>query len=125
MDLKGRMQGFGIVKKQHDHIEQFKMQFFGSLFAYDEALMKHSDPALAGALWRNFFMSSETTTPEEIECVIGYIRKQLQHLDSLPSDQFVGKGAATFLRVDSSSLDRDYSLRRLKYCLSWPDWAPK
>ncbi|VDD81867.1 unnamed protein product [Mesocestoides corti] len=86
------MRGFGILRKQHDHIEQFNMQFFGSLFAYDEAFLMHSDCALAGALWRNFFLSSPDTSAFQLETLVAYIRKQLAHLDALPSDQVLGKG---------------------------------
>ena len=117
------MRGFGIFRKQHDHVEQFNMQFFGSLFAYDEAFMLHSDAAFAAALWRNFFLSSPDITAVQLEKLVAYTRKQLAHLDSLPTDQFLGKGMPTFLRISETSLNNDYAMRRLRYCLTWPEWA--
>ncbi|VDL90396.1 unnamed protein product [Schistocephalus solidus] len=123
IDLKGRMRGFGIIRKQHDHVEQFNMQFFGSLFAYDEAFLKNSDAALSAALWRNFFLASPLVSAVQLETMVRYIRKQLAHLDSIPNDIFLGKGFATFLRLQDETLKNEYALQRLRYCLTWPSWA--
>lgn len=117
------MRGFGIIRKQHDHVEQFNMQFFGSLFAYDEAFMTHSDVALAAALWRNFFLFSPDTTAADLGTLVNYIRKQLAHLDTIDSDQVVGKGMPTFIRLNDEKLNTEYAMRRVRYCLTWPDWA--
>ncbi|VDK86204.1 unnamed protein product [Dibothriocephalus latus] len=123
IDLKGRMRGFGIIRKQHDHVEQFNMQFFGSLFAYDEAFLKNSDAALSAALWRNFFHASSSISAVQLETMVKYIRKQLAHLDSIPNDLFLGKGFATFLKLQEETLKNEYALQRLRYCLTWPSWA--
>ncbi|KAM7537290.1 hypothetical protein Aperf_G00000061075 [Anoplocephala perfoliata] len=122
-DLKARMRPFGVIRKQHTQVDQFKSQFFGSLFAYDEAFLTHSDPALAAALWRNLYLSSPGTSAEHLDALVRYIRKQLAHLNSLPSEQVVGKGVPTFLRLSEQKLDKEYASRRLYYCLTWPDWA--
>ncbi|VDL57759.1 unnamed protein product [Hymenolepis diminuta] len=122
-DLKGRMKPFGIIRKQHDHIDQFKSQFFGSVFAYDEALLMHSDAALAAALWRNLFISSPDTSAEQLDTLVRYIRRQLAHLNSLPSDQVVGRGMPTFLRLNEEKINPEYANRRMYYCFTWPEWA--
>ncbi|CDS39729.1 ubiquinol cytochrome c reductase complex [Echinococcus multilocularis] len=121
-DLKGRMRPFGILRKQHDHVEVFNMQFFGSVFAYDEAFLLHSDTALAAAVWRNLFLASSYTSAFHLDSAVHYIRKQLAHLDALSSDQIVGKGMPTFLRLFEDKLDPNYANRRLHYCLTWPEW---
>lgn len=120
--MKSRMRPFGILRKQHDHVEVFNMQFFGSLFAYDEAFLMHLDAALAAAVWRNLFLASPYTSAVHLDSVVHYIRKQLSHLDALPSDQIVGKGMPTFLRLFEDKLDLEYANRRLRYCLTWPEW---
>ncbi len=99
------------------------MQFFGALFAYDEAFMMHSDAALAAALWRNFFLSSPNTTAEHLDLLVGYTRKQLAHLDAISCDQFVGKGMPTFTRLSENTINAEYANQRVRYCLTWPEWA--
>lgn len=117
------MKPFGIIRKQHDHVDQFKSQFFGSILAYDEGFLMHSDPALAAALWRNLYLSSPDTKAEYLDTLVHYIRKQLAHLNSLSSDQIVGKGMPTFLRLNEDKINTHYANNRLYYCFTWPDWA--
>ncbi|KAL5969922.1 Ubiquinol-cytochrome-c reductase complex assembly factor 1 [Taenia solium] len=121
-DLRSRMRPFGILRNQHDHVEVFNMQFFGSIFAYDEAFLMHLDAALAAAVWRNLFLASPYTSAVHLDSVVHYIRKQLSHLDALSSDQIVGKGMPTFLRLFEDKMDLEYANRRLRYCLTWPEW---
>nr|CDS32796.1 ubiquinol cytochrome c reductase complex [Hymenolepis microstoma] len=121
-DLKSRMKPFGIIRKQHGHVDQFKSQFFGSVLAYDEALLMHSDPALAAALWRNLFISSPDTSAEQLVTLVHYIRKQLAHLNSLSSDQIVGRGMPIFLRLNEEKINPEYANRRMHYCFTWPEW---
>ena len=116
------MRPFGILRKQHDQVENFKMLFFGALFGYDEAFLRHSDTALAAAVWRNLLLTSPNATAAQLDSLVHYIRKQLAHLDSLSSDQIVGKGMPTFLRISEEKLNTEYAKARLKYCFTWPEW---
>ncbi|VDP83321.1 unnamed protein product [Echinostoma caproni] len=101
----------------------FQMQFFGSMFAYDEGLLSHSDALLATALWRNLFMSCDTTSAVELELALEYLRKNLAHLDSLSSTTILRFGTPTFLPLVGKELNAHFANDRLRYCLSWPEFV--
>ncbi|THD19777.1 Ubiquinol-cytochrome c reductase complex chaperone [Fasciola hepatica] len=123
LDLRSRMRTFKILRKQHKQVSAFQMQFFGSMFAYDEGLLSHSDPLLATALWRNLFMSSDTTSAQELEIIVEYVRKNLVHLENLSSSTILRFGTPTFLPLVGSELNAHFANERLRYCLSWPEFV--
>ncbi|KAA0198713.1 Ubiquinol-cytochrome c reductase complex chaperone [Fasciolopsis buskii] len=122
LDLRSRMRTFKILRKQHKQVKAFQMQFFGSMFAYDEGLLSHSDALLATALWRNLFLSSDTTTGQELEIIVEYVRKNLAHLDGQSSSTILGFGTPTFLPLIGNELNAHFANERLRYCLSWPEF---
>jgi len=67
-------------------MHDFLAQFHGGVLAYDEGMCK-DDPIMAAALWRNLFTSSGT--PDQIAILVDYVRKELQTLDTMPSDDFL------------------------------------
>ncbi|KAF9199819.1 Protein cbp3, mitochondrial [Haplosporangium sp. Z 27] len=68
------------------YMHDFLAQFHGGVLAYDEGMCK-DDPIMAAALWRNLFTSSGT--PAQIATLVDYVRKELQVLDNIPSDDFL------------------------------------
>ncbi|KAF9999418.1 Protein cbp3, mitochondrial [Entomortierella chlamydospora] len=68
------------------YMHDFLAQFHGGVLAYDEGMCK-DDPIMAAALWRNLFTSSGT--PQQIAILVDYVRKELQILDNINSDDFL------------------------------------
>ncbi|KAK3832424.1 MAG: ubiquinol-cytochrome C chaperone-domain-containing protein [Linnemannia gamsii] len=68
------------------YMHDFLAQFHGGVLAYDEGMCK-DDPIMAAALWRNLFTSSGN--PAQIAILVDYVRKELQHLDTMSSDDFL------------------------------------
>ncbi|KAG0215129.1 Protein cbp3, mitochondrial [Mortierella sp. GBA30] len=68
------------------YMHDFLAQFHGGVLAYDEGMCK-DDPIMAAALWRNLFTSSGT--PAQIAILVDYVRKELQVLDTMNSDDFL------------------------------------
>ncbi|KAA3673380.1 cytochrome b pre-mRNA-processing protein 3 [Paragonimus westermani] len=123
LDLRSRMRTFKILRKQHNQVSAFRMQFFGAMFAYDEGFLSHSDALLVSALWRNLFLSSQTTTAQQLELALEYVRKNLAHLDSIRSDTIIRFGTPTFLPLLENQMNPQFANERLRYCLSWPVFA--
>ncbi|KAF9166790.1 Protein cbp3, mitochondrial [Actinomortierella ambigua] len=69
-----------------NYLHDFLAQFHGGVLAYDEGMCK-DDPVMAAALWRNLFTS--TGKPEQLALLVDYVRKELQTLDQMPSDEFL------------------------------------
>merc|ERR1712083_183120 len=61
--------------------ETFKL----SLYCYDEGLLC-DDHVLASALWRNFFDQKEDIQAKHLETMVHYVRRQLQHLSTMSSE---------------------------------------
>ncbi|KAG0045183.1 Protein cbp3, mitochondrial [Gryganskiella cystojenkinii] len=68
------------------YMHDFLAQFHGGVLAYDEGMCK-DDPVMAAALWRNLFTSSGS--PAQIAILVDYVRKELQTLDTMDSDDFL------------------------------------
>ncbi|KAF9107070.1 Protein cbp3, mitochondrial, partial [Mortierella sp. AM989] len=68
------------------YMHDFLAQFHGGVLAYDEGMCK-DDPIMAAALWRNLFTSSGT--PHQIAILVDYVRKELQVLDVMSSEEFL------------------------------------
>lgn len=113
------MRAFKIIRMSY-HVQAFRMQFYGSIFAYDEGFLTHSDAAMVLALWRNLFLSSPTASAQTLELALQYVRKNLAHLDSLPSSTVLRYGTPAFLPLVGDKLNADVARRRLEYCISWP-----
>ncbi|CAL8087284.1 unnamed protein product [Calicophoron daubneyi] len=105
LDLKSRMRTFKVLKGHHRQITAFRDQFFGAMFAYDEGFLSHSDPHMVAALWRNLFLSSTCTTAGQLELALEYCRKNLKHLDAIPSQTILGYGTPTFIPLTGEKID--------------------
>ncbi|CAH8500907.1 unnamed protein product [Schistosoma turkestanicum] len=120
-DMGRRLRAFKILMGSSKQIRIFRGQYFGNMVAYDEALLSYSDSHLATALWNNIWFSCPTTTFQEIEILIKYVRKQLEHLEKIPSNVFLEHGTPTFLPLMEDHIDFSLAKERLKYCLTFPE----
>ncbi|CAH8849035.1 unnamed protein product [Trichobilharzia szidati] len=120
-DVGKRLYAFNILTGRTKQIKVFRTQYFGSMFAYDEAILSSSDSHLAAALWNNIWISSSTATFQEIETLVKYVRKQLEHLEKTSSTVILGYGSPTFLPLLNDEIDFSFAEKRLKYCLSFPE----
>jgi cytochrome b pre-mRNA-processing protein 3 len=57
-------------------VHELSQQFQAALIGYDEGLQS-DDKVLAGAVWR-VFLQRDCKEPENIECLVHYIRKQVR-----------------------------------------------
>ncbi|CAH8519470.1 unnamed protein product [Heterobilharzia americana] len=120
-DMSRRLSAFNVLTGKLKQIKIFRTQYFGSMFAYDEALLSCCDSHLAAALWTNVWFCTPTTTFQEMEILVKYVRKQLEHLEKTTSTVILGYGSPTFLPLMQDEIDISFAEKRLKYCLSYPD----
>lgn len=59
-----------------EQMTELSEQFQAAIVGYDEGLLSE-DHVLAGAIWRRFFRQ-ECLNPEQVECLVKYIRKQVR-----------------------------------------------
>ncbi|XP_061487757.1 ubiquinol-cytochrome-c reductase complex assembly factor 1 isoform X2 [Rhineura floridana] len=68
--------------------------FYGALFGYDEGILS-DDHVLAAAIWRNLF-NKHCEDPRQLEIMVEYVRKQIQHLDAMPGEDLLLSGEVTW-----------------------------
>ncbi|XP_066993047.2 ubiquinol-cytochrome-c reductase complex assembly factor 1 [Anabrus simplex] len=83
------------VKTQLTELSQ---QFQAAIIGYDEGLLS-DDKVLAGAIWRRFFQQ-KCDHPEDIECLVKYIRRQVKLLDELPRDKILVSPDITWAELE-------------------------
>ncbi|KAL5286748.1 UQCC1 family protein [Megaselia abdita] len=79
-------------------IEVLSEQFQAALIAYDEGIML-DDKVLASSLWRRFF-EKNSEDYVSIEELVKYVRKQVNMLDSMNSQQFMIKPKVQWIPFD-------------------------
>ncbi|KAK5664120.1 hypothetical protein OQA88_335 [Cercophora sp. LCS_1] len=70
------------------YLKDLFVQWRGLLLAYDEGLVK-GDAVLASAVWRNLYKGREDVDVVALAGVVGFMRRCLKDLDSLPDDDFL------------------------------------
>jgi len=97
-DLEERIKLLGIVdtSEKKETMEEYAQQFLGLIVAYDEGLIG-CDKTLASALWRNMFYGKDTTDPEQLAFLVGYVRKQIQYLEMQDSGHLLLTGNVKWL----------------------------
>ncbi|KAH0619014.1 hypothetical protein JD844_018614 [Phrynosoma platyrhinos] len=68
--------------------------FYAAIFGYDEGILS-DDHVLAAAIWRNLF-NKHCDDPRELEIMVEYVRKQVQHLDAMPGEDLLLSGEVTW-----------------------------
>jgi len=97
-DLEERIKLLGVEDTSHkkESMEEYAQQFFGLIVAYDEGLLGN-DRILASAIWRNMFYTKESTSPEHLALLVGYVRKQMQFLEQQDSSSLLMSGKVKWL----------------------------
>lgn len=90
---------------RNKYLKDLHIQWRGLLAAYDEGLAK-GDAVLAAAIWRNVFKADEEIDIRKLAQIVSYVRRLLQSLDSLSSDELVG--------VQFGSIVQEANVVRLK-----------
>jgi len=102
----------GVLRNRHESITNLYEQSMAACFAYDEGSLG-DDHALAGALWRILFQKDEYADPQKIAGMVHYVRKQLAHLDRMPSEVVMSHGIVTFLPFEGDVLEYDVTVRHI------------
>ncbi|KAL9962713.1 hypothetical protein ACROYT_G031846 [Oculina patagonica] len=97
-DVEERIKNLGTIDSvvTKDTLQALVRQFYGLTIAYDEGLLC-DDTVLATVLWRNLFYNKERTDAEQLARLVEYVRKNVQHLDSVSSEQILCDGNITWL----------------------------
>jgi len=100
-DLEERIKLLGVVdtSEKKESMEEYAQQFLGLIVAYDEGLLG-CDKTLASALWRNMFYSRDTTDPEKLALLVGYVRKQMQYIERQDSGHLLLTGKIKWLPLN-------------------------
>ncbi|XP_034387717.1 ubiquinol-cytochrome-c reductase complex assembly factor 1 isoform X1 [Cyclopterus lumpus] len=89
VEQRSKIMGIDAIQRKEGMRAMTEM-FYAALFGYDEGILS-DDSVLAAALWRNLF-NSECEDPEQLELMVGYVRKQMQYVDSLDGDDLILTG---------------------------------
>ncbi|XP_068706087.1 ubiquinol-cytochrome-c reductase complex assembly factor 1-like [Montipora foliosa] len=89
-DIEERMKNLGTIDSVvvRDNMRVLLKQFYGLTIALDEGLLC-DDTVLATALWRNMFYNKKRTDAEALGRLVEYVRKNIQHLETLPADDLL------------------------------------
>jgi len=100
-DVEQRVKLIGVedTSERRETMEELAQQFFGLIIAYDEGLLSH-DRVLASALWRNLFYHKENTDAESLALLVGYVRKQIQHLETQSTNDIIMNGKIDWLPLN-------------------------
>jgi len=81
-DVESRILNLGVDNPIVLSGEQKKLAnvYYGFMVALDEALVE-GDAYFADAVWRNMWKMEDTCTPQRLNAMVHYIRKELQSLD--------------------------------------------
>ncbi|KAJ3327008.1 hypothetical protein HDU76_012434 [Blyttiomyces sp. JEL0837] len=80
LDVELRLSKAGVKMNLGKIVSDLLSSFYGQTLAYDEGLY-YGDAVLAAALWRNVFAAKDVSA-EQLEELVTYVRRQLQHIDS-------------------------------------------
>ncbi|XP_021937286.1 ubiquinol-cytochrome-c reductase complex assembly factor 1 isoform X2 [Zootermopsis nevadensis] len=68
-------------------LQELSEQFQAAIIGYDEGLLS-DDKILAGVVWR-IFLQQHCSDPENVECLVHYIRKQVKLFDEMIRDDIL------------------------------------
>lgn len=89
VEQRSKIMGVGASHRK-EGMKSMTETFYAAIFGYDEGILS-DDCVLAAALWRNLF-NCECEDPEQLELMVGYVRKQMQYVDALDGDDLILTG---------------------------------
>lgn len=104
LDVEERIDNLGTIDsvQKRDTLQVLQQQFYGITIGYDEGLLC-DDTVLATVLWRNLFHNKTRTDAEQLGRLVEYVRKNIQHLDSLPREHVLQDGRITWLPLNEQA----------------------
>lgn len=108
LDVEERIDNLGTIDsvQKRDTLLVLQQQFNGLSIGYDEGLLC-DDRVLATVLWRNLFQNKNRTDAEQLGRLVEYVRKNIQHLDSLPTEHVLQDGRITWLPLNEQFEEGD------------------
>ncbi|KAM8797940.1 ubiquinol-cytochrome c reductase complex assembly factor 1 [Eudromia elegans] len=93
VEQRGKLMGITSAALKED-LRSMVENFYAALFGYDEGILS-DDHVLAAALWRNLF-NRNCEDPRQLELLVEYVRKQVQHLDTLSGEELLLTGEVSW-----------------------------
>ncbi|XP_060628410.2 ubiquinol-cytochrome c reductase complex assembly factor 1 [Anolis sagrei] len=93
VEQRGKVMGIDSVSLK-ESMRSMTENFYAAIFGYDEGILS-DDHVLAAAIWRNLF-NKHCDDPRELEIMVEYVRKQLQHLDAIPGEDLLLSGEVSW-----------------------------
>ncbi|XP_063000548.1 ubiquinol-cytochrome-c reductase complex assembly factor 1 [Elgaria multicarinata webbii] len=93
IEQRGKVMGINSVARK-EALRSMTEIFYAAIFGYDEGILS-DDHVLAAAIWRNLF-NSNCDDPRQLEIMVEYVRKQVQHLDAMLGEDLLLSGEVTW-----------------------------
>ncbi|CAF3670480.1 unnamed protein product [Rotaria sordida] len=106
LDLRAQQILPGQGKVRRSQLEELRAEMNAFMIALDEGLVD-DDTVLAAAIWRHF-RHFQPTRLESLVTLVKYIRKNIQHLEQLPDENFIKNGYIYFLPLYSDIVDTKF-----------------
>ncbi|CAF4815869.1 unnamed protein product [Rotaria sp. Silwood1] len=106
LDLRAQQILPGQSKVRRSQLEELRSEMNAFMLALDEGLVD-DDTVLAAAVWRHF-RHFQPTRLENLVTLVTYIRKNIQHLEQLPDENFIKNGYVYFLPLHSDTVDTKF-----------------
>ncbi|CAF0750816.1 unnamed protein product [Rotaria sp. Silwood1] len=106
LDLRAQQILPGQSKVRRSQLEELRSEMNAFMLALDEGLVD-DDTVLAAAIWRHF-RHFQPTRLENLVTLVTYIRKNIQHLEQLPDENFIKNGYVYFLPLHSDTVDTKF-----------------
>jgi hypothetical protein len=106
LDLRAQQILPGQTKNRRSQLEVLRSEMNAFMFALDEGLVD-DDTVLAAALWRHF-CQFQPIPLERLVTLVTYVRKNVQHLERLPDENFVKSGYVYFLPLHGDTIETNF-----------------
>jgi hypothetical protein len=106
LDLRAQQILPGQSKTRRSQLEELRAEMNAFMLALDEGLVD-DDTVLAAAIWRHF-CHFQPTPLERLVTIVNYIRKNIQHLEQLPDENFMKNGYIYFLPLHGDTVDTKF-----------------
>ncbi|CAF1007732.1 unnamed protein product [Adineta steineri] len=106
LDLRAQQILPGQAKQRRQQFAELRSEMNAFMLAFDEGLVD-DDTVLAAAVWRHF-CHFQPTPLDRLVKMVTYIRKNIQHLEQLPDENFMKNGYVYFLPLNGDTVDTKF-----------------
>ncbi|XP_066482155.1 ubiquinol-cytochrome c reductase complex assembly factor 1 isoform X1 [Tiliqua scincoides] len=100
VEQRGKVMGIDSVALK-ESMRSMTENFYAAIFGYDEGILS-DDHVLAAAIWRNLF-NKHCDDPRQLEIMVEYVRKQVQHLDAMSGEDLLLSGEVTWRPLEETN----------------------